>query len=1507
MSTPIDSLELQIKSSSTEAVKGLDALSASLNKLKLATSGGLGLSSVTKQLNGLSKAVNSLNTSSLSKIDGFARALRNLQGIGNIKISASIGNQIKNISSALANLNVGDSASKITQLVGALKPLETLGKNNFGSIVNSLKKLPDVFKTLQSIDVGAFSSKIRELATALKPLADEMQKVSNGFAAFPSRIQKLIAENERLFNSNNKTGTSYINLWAKMRMAYTGIKTAARIIGSCIKKMNEYIENVNLFNVSMGEYAKEAGEYAEKVGEVMGIDPGEWMRNQGMFMTLATGFGIVSDRAYIMSKNLTQLGYDLSSFFNISYEDAMAKLQSGIAGELEPLRRIGYDLSQARLQQEAYTLGINKKLSAMTQAEKAELRYYAIMNQVTMAQGDMARTLSAPSNQLRILSAQFTQAGRAIGSIFIPMLNAILPYAIAAAKVIRILASAIASLFGFTLPDVDYSGIGASIGGAADAAGDLGSGLGDAADNAKKLQKYTMGFDELNVIDPTSADGSSGGGGGGVGGGGGGFDFELPEYDFISNAVSSEIDKIMAKIEPGINFIRDNMDDILRIVGAIGTAIITWKLYDIGESVAKTIKGFMENGEFNKVKMGITMMVSGITLAVASGYDIGKDGASLGNVLTTLIGDALIIGGSLLTFGTGPAGWIIGIAAAVVVTIGSIAWGAWDKAKEDDLNERFGDIVLSDDQIADWASQLTTSDVKVKLNLYLNEEEILKQTKTQLESAITTLDGYNFKIQCGIDVSQSEYETAIDSFITSAESYLEQKRITAGVALNILFGDEDSRGYDDVLEEFSNEFYTAQSAKLSELGKKLRNVVSQGFMNGEWIPDKLKEAMDLQKEIQEVLSYVAKTEFDAKITALKLDAADTEITAESFTKLTQQASDLVQKSVEDLEAVRLEGIKIAKMKYDQDLLEGWSKHAADEMYEKAVAEVESKFRQGKVELIYGTFDFGIDVITSKYQAEMDLATPIFQNSLEDALKDSLQGVALEDSWMGDSIGLITSELQAEYTQQLGQLDISSAAKKNIEELVESLKPTEDQLNDLAAKAREAGESVPKEVSEGLRNINQLKALSGDAEAIAYMIGDKLSNDPVFYEMLENSEIAGMEVNEHVAKGLLNNLDVVEKNSEGTIELINDKMGKKVLNISPELTKKLHGLGVNLSEGLLKGAEIQIENDKSSWKNWAWLPWNWFKDENEIHSPSKVFERGGSYIAQGLFNGVDKNTKQSDYDGVWSRLGKWFNNLLGISGDKSSVFDKLGNSVAKGLFGGVDSNVKKADYDGVWGRLKTWATSLFGIENNSSTVFDDMGGSISTGMYNGINKGVVKSDYETIFSRISSALSSVSGTISNIASSIVSAIERMVNGVITRINGAITSMNKLQYTVPSWVPVIGGNKYGVNIPLLPYVKFADGGFPQTGQMFVAREAGPELVGNIGRRSAVANNDQIVEGIAHGVSTANRESDALLREQNTLLKALLEKESGVYLDGRKISKNVEKHQRERGRVLVTGGAY
>lgn len=238
------------------------------------------------------------------------------------------------------------------------------------------------------------------------------------------------------------------------------------------------------------------------------------MRNQGVFNTIIAGFGVASDKASLMSKNLTQLGYDISSFYNISVEDAMQKLQSGISGELEPLRRLGYDLSVARLQEEALALGITKKVSAMSQAEKSQLRYYAVMKQVQTVQGDMARTLTSPANQIRVLQAQVTQCARALGNIFIPVLNAVIPYVIAFVKVLRMLADEVAKFMGFTMPEVDYSSLTKSstaASGLADNSKSAASNLKETSKAAKKLKSAMLGIDELNVISPD--DNSSSGSG----------------------------------------------------------------------------------------------------------------------------------------------------------------------------------------------------------------------------------------------------------------------------------------------------------------------------------------------------------------------------------------------------------------------------------------------------------------------------------------------------------------------------------------------------------------------------------------------------------------------------------------------------------------------------------------------------------------------------------------------------------------------------------------------------------------------------------------------------------------------------------------------------------------------------------------------------------------------------------------------------------------------------------
>lgn len=576
----IQGLEFQIVNDSTQAVTGLQNLINTLNRLKTATNGGAtGLSKTAQGIRELSNSLKGLNSGDASqKITRLTNALTALSQVGNVKISSSIANQLTAINTALAGLKWTDG-DKLTSLANGLRPLSELGKANMTTFINQLSKLPKVIEDLEAADIDKFTQQMTALAAAMKPFADEMQKVSNGFSAFPSKIQKLITSTEKYNASARKATTTtgkFTSGLKALNVAAVAItfRKIGHFIAQAVTESNKYQEDLNLFTVALGQYADEAKEYAEYVSDIMGIDPAQWLRNQGVFNTLLTGFGDTAERAQLMSRNLTQLGYDLSSFFNIPIEDAMQKLQSGISGELEPLRRLGYDLSQARLEQTALNLGIKESVANMTQAEKAELRYYAVMTQVTTAQGDMARTLQAPANQLRILQAQITQASRAIGNIFIPALNAILPYAIAVVKAIREIANAIANLLGFTLTDVDYS----SVGKLASGTGAVADNLGSAAGSAKELKKYIAGFDELNVLPSNSNAGSGGGGAGGAGGGG--FDFDLPTYDFLGDAVETRVDEIKDKLKP-----------LLVIALAIGAAFAGWK---IGKKVTTAVAALKE-------------------------------------------------------------------------------------------------------------------------------------------------------------------------------------------------------------------------------------------------------------------------------------------------------------------------------------------------------------------------------------------------------------------------------------------------------------------------------------------------------------------------------------------------------------------------------------------------------------------------------------------------------------------------------------------------------------------------------------------------------------------------------------------------------------------------------------------------------------------------------------------------------------------------------------------------
>lgn len=646
-------IEFQIVNDSAAASAGVEVLAKKLTELKTSISGSTtALSKVAAGISQIKNAVNNMNTGDFAnKINRISSSLSNLKGqTDSLKISASIGNQLAAINQAITNLP-DTPGEKLRNLASGLQPLSELGRSNMTSFINQLKKLPEVIQELEKADIDKFTQQMKNLAAAMKPFADEMNKVSSGFSAFPSRIQRLITSTEQ-YNGTVRRATTSTNAWnsALKAISFVAIyRAAAKLLGIAIAKSSQYTEDLNLFTVSMGKYAEEAYNYAQKVSDVMGIDPAEWMRNQGVFNTIIAGFGVAGDKAAFMAKNLTQLGYDLASFYNIDFESAMQKVQSGISGELEPLRRLGYDLSVARLEQERLNLGIDKSVSSMTQAEKSQLRYYAMMTQVTQVQGDMARTLENPANMLRVLRAELEQAARAVGNIFIPILTKVLPIAIAVASALQEIIAAIAALFGVTVKSPKW---GDAIGSASAGSGAIADNMDSAAGSAKELKRYLAGFDELNVL----PDQNQGGSGSGAGVGGGDLGLDLPGYDFLKNAVTTQIDEWKKKLEPLVSFVKDNLKEILGLIATIGIALLAWKLSN------DFLNGIMALKTLGKNGLSIPLTISAGVILTATGFTIEFSGIkdAIEKKLNSFNFGEIILGGLTGTAGAGLLGKGIG-------------------------------------------------------------------------------------------------------------------------------------------------------------------------------------------------------------------------------------------------------------------------------------------------------------------------------------------------------------------------------------------------------------------------------------------------------------------------------------------------------------------------------------------------------------------------------------------------------------------------------------------------------------------------------------------------------------------------------------------------------------------------------------------------------------------------------------------------------------------------------
>ncbi|WP_279000688.1 hypothetical protein [Thomasclavelia cocleata] len=622
MSIEIDKLSIEIESNSSNASKEIDKLAGSLGNLKNNLNGVNSLKSLSTTLKNLSSVAKGINTAQFVQLaNGMDRLANSFSGLNGFKTGAT-GllkqlSDMKMISESVGNVDFNKFTNDIKQLTSAMQPLQELGKTNLGSFFNQLKKLPEMQRALNDVDFNKFTSQMKQLASAIKPLNGVSIKLGKAFSNLPWHIKKATTQMESYSRSASKASKTSGSLMSRLGKSVASFKTVTFVVQgltsavtSVFEESSQYVENLNLFNVAMGETTQSALDFANKVQGAMGIDTSEWMSFQGRLNNLITGFGVASDKAQIMSQNLTQLAYDYSSLMNVDPSESFDKINSAMSGQIKGLKDYGNNVSVAMVKQTGLRYGLDGAVSDWDQNTQAIMRYITIMENASKVDvfNDMARTIATPANAVRILTQQFTMLKRAVGNIASVFISKLIPYVQIAVQWLTSLANTIANFFGFELPKIDYSGInGGALDDIEDSADNASDAVGGTSDKIKKLKKQLMGFDELNIISKPD-DGDSDGKGSGAGGGSIG-DIELPQYDFLKgleNQTTEMMDRLSKKMaeifkpvteswnkygKGVLDSIEYQWDEIGNLVNSIGTSFGTvWQNGTGEETISRILK-----------------------------------------------------------------------------------------------------------------------------------------------------------------------------------------------------------------------------------------------------------------------------------------------------------------------------------------------------------------------------------------------------------------------------------------------------------------------------------------------------------------------------------------------------------------------------------------------------------------------------------------------------------------------------------------------------------------------------------------------------------------------------------------------------------------------------------------------------------------------------------------------------------------------------------------------------
>lgn len=1335
------------------------------------------------------------------------------------------------------NTDISETDSLDTKVNKLREDLKQLKADGFGFGDTAFDKTYQQLNQAEK-ELAEYKARLTESENSTRSFGSTLKSAATGFSNFISKIKNggaatlNFAKNVRNMKSPLKLALGQIsklgNSVARLYFKYMMLSRVAGALGKVLGISSDYVEEYNYFQKAIDKIAQEnkgnykkygyddAESYANsfedrlttltgkmtgyKIGKdgdlldtgtaSLGLDITQITNFEAQIAQMTNSVGMMGEASIATSKAMTMLAGDMSSLTNMPLDTVMKNFSSGLSGAAMAVKKYGMDISVAALQETALGLGVKKNVSDMTQAEKEYLRVITMLQQSKVAWGDLAKTINSPANQFRMLKSNIKQCGLMLSRLFMPVIQKVLPWLNAMAMAVKDLMKYIGDLFGLKF-DSSLGSTGSDTSDTYDDVSDSANNAADSINNAADAQKK--------------------------------FNKQLQGFDKLNNLTTNETSKSDSDKD------KNNTGDTS---GVLSDALIN-AVEDYEKRWNKAFKSMTSDADKLKEK---------IEKLFTTAWDTG-DGTEIGEALATTLNKGID------WVNENTSKWAKGL-KKITSIMGTSLNGFVEKFKWKGLGKAIGNSIKGV--------------LEAETNFFetVNWVNLGKGLSKTLNSAIKT----------GV----------LQSYFKSMASKLRAAIETAFGAITTF----DFKGLGKALGQGINDFFKTMNKKNKQTGlsgwQELGKSLSDGIKG---IADSITTALDTvdwEQVGQAIADFIGSIDWGGVIWSLGkmakslVKAIGTTITAQTKEDPVSGIITIgilgftLRKGWKKLLAILL-GSKIGKSKLSVGLsrvfavIKAWSISKISKAAKALATKIKSGI--GKIVVtfknVYASIKNWIangakisDVIKAVKTAlgiqkgltlsniAVKIATKLPTLANPDMAADELARNI--DEWFTNKIWKPLCK-KVSWLDENSPMGVFQVPVKLAIKIGTTIKDFfGDTWDDTTAMT--SGIDVGNDMANGV--------LKGFANALVYPANFlyNLIVKPVKEALGIHSpstvfkEIAGFCVD-----GFMNNFNLKDKIKEklqnlgkATIELglkikgsFDDKAKeiKEWWNGKKEKVKTLMAKAKATVEGAFNKVVEGWNNIKEGVKNL------WAKAKGKIEATFNEAQQAWSDFKEGTKNIFvrAKGVVEDGFEKVSEAWGKikggtkefWAKAKATISDKFDELSEKWGKIKSKDAIVTAKATIKDGvdKLGSIWKSVKTKTATLTGrAEEKTKDVFKS-----------------IKDKWKELTSKTAVLTATFKDMFT-------APLKKAWNAIASAINKGIKIINKIPgVSIPS-VPKLAKGGIFENGSWHNIAKYANGGMPNMGQLFVAREKGPELVSTLKGHTAVMNNDQIVASVSQGVSDA-----------------------------------------------------